>query len=80
MTEELGYEVALTNVGGGKDRLIVDVRNSSRVIVDDEARAEELFGRLEPFLPPVWAGRRLVGLNERLRFLRYDPGEYFKAL
>ena len=42
----------------------------------------EIFDRLRPFLPARkrdgdGAEWRLVGLNERLRFLRYDPGQYF---
>ena len=39
--------------------------------------ATELFTRLQPHLPKTIRQRRLAGLNERLRFLRYDPGEYF---
>jgi predicted 2-oxoglutarate/Fe(II)-dependent dioxygenase YbiX len=34
---------------------------------------------LEPFLPRTWKNGeyQLVRLNERLRFLRYDPGQKF---
>ena len=41
--------------------------------------------RLKPFIPDLfprtdkYAGEEPVGLNERLRFLRYDPGDFFKG-
>jgi hypothetical protein len=30
-------------------------------------------------LPEVWFKRTIAGLNEQLRFYRYDPGQRFKA-
>ena len=42
-------------------------RDQDRVIVDDVAVADELFGRLRPHLPERMGVFRLVGLNERLR-------------
>jgi hypothetical protein len=78
-TEEVGYETALVNIGGGMQRKILDVRNSSRCIIDDADRARELFERIKHFLDPSLTIENKVPyeLNERLRFLRYDPGEYF---
>lgn len=84
-TESRGYEDALISTYGGQ---VMDktVRNSGRVMVDDEKTAKDWFGRIAPHLPPsigrgghvAEAGaRKLVGLNERLRYLRYSPGEYF---
>ena len=65
-----------------------DVRNSTRVMVDDDVSAHALFHRIQRFLPPTWhrssrltpgeAVWQLEGLNERLRFLRYEPGEKFE--
>ena len=77
-TEQAGYGSALVNVGNGKQIKILDVRNSARCILDSELRAEELWNRISHLIPkdlyPKWYP---VGLNERLRFLRYDIGEYF---
>ncbi len=60
------------------------LRNNARVMEDDVDTATDLWRRIEPVLPSAWRGveRRgalhlPVGLNERLRFYRYDPGEYF---
>lgn len=78
LSESRGYEPAMINVGGGKQVLHTDVRNSSRRIIDDDALAKLLCQRLEPYIPTTWRGYHLVGLNERLRFLKYENGEYFK--
>jgi hypothetical protein len=55
-------------------------RDQDRMIRDDPAMAAELFERLRAHLPERVgpAGElRLVGLNERLRFYRYSPGQQF---
>jgi hypothetical protein len=77
-TERRGYGQALLNVGGGREVLVTDVRDSSRCIVDSPEFADALFARLRHALPAAEGGWALVGLNERLRFLRYDtPGQKF---
>lgn len=55
-----------------------DVRNNERVMVDDPERAAALFERVAPFLPERAGFGTVVGLNERLRFYRYDPGQAFR--
>lgn len=79
MSEEKGYEPALLNVGGGRQISAPKYRNSDRCIIDSHELAEKLFIRLKSFLPLTWKDGKfeLVGLNERLRFLRYDPGQKF---
>jgi len=52
-------------------------RDQDRVMRDDPGLAEDLFGRLRPHLPERMGSLRLVGLNERLRFYRYSPGQQF---
>ncbi|KAI9362525.1 hypothetical protein DFJ73DRAFT_578856 [Zopfochytrium polystomum] len=79
-TERLGYAPALLNVGGGAQLLAPEVRSSLRRIVDSPRLAAELWSRLTaagalPFTDA--AGRRAVRLNERLRFLKYKPGDRF---
>jgi prolyl 4-hydroxylase len=54
-------------------------RDQDRVIVDDADTASELFRRLQSHLPQRMGAFRLVGLNERLRFYRYAPGQRFLA-
>ena len=52
-------------------------RDSDRVIIDDSGKAAELFQRVGEFLPKTMMGCPIVGINERLRFLRYDKGQKF---
>jgi len=87
--ERRGYEQALVNVGDGQ-QAVSDVRQSSRWMVDSESAADELWRRIERHVPDVVKGKRhdgrhsgttvgwyASGLNERLRFLKYNPGDYF---
>jgi len=77
LTEERGYTPALVNVGP-REVLMTDIRNHDRCIVDDVHMASILFERIKSYLPEVWNNYKLIGLNERLRFLRYDPGQKFE--
>lgn len=54
-----------------------DVRNNTRVIIDDEPLAAELFGRIAAHVPADLCNMRPVGANERFRCYRYDPGQRF---
>ncbi|XP_076470998.1 uncharacterized protein LOC143300938 isoform X2 [Babylonia areolata] len=78
MTEKKGYEKALVNVGGGRQMMMTDVRNSDRCIIDSTEEADKIWQRIKSYIPEIWKERSVMGLNERLRFLRYDPGQYFK--
>ena len=78
LSERNTYSTALINIGGGRQVLMTDVRNNDRYIRDDEEMADVMFQRLRPFLPTTWKNSELVSLNERLRFLRYDPGQRFE--
>ncbi|KAF9279228.1 hypothetical protein BGZ88_000093 [Linnemannia elongata] len=81
-TESLGYDVALVNVGGtgagaGAGIHMPGYRDGKRCIVDDVQFVRELWERVKAHVPPVWEGRPVVGMNERLRFLKYHPGDQF---
>lgn len=57
-----------------------DIRDNTRVMLDDPDRAHWIWERLAPIFPAALAmpGWRPVGLNERLRYYRYDPGQFFR--
>ncbi len=76
LTERIGYGAAPITTAGGPV-MATDVRNNDRVMFDDPARAAGLWDRLKPFVPPL-DGCPAVGLNERLRFYRYDLAETFR--
>ena len=78
ITEDQGYEPALLNVGGGHQQLCPEVRNNERCILDSVEKANMIWERIKYYIPDVWKNKyKVVGLNERLRFLKYGPGEYF---
>ena len=77
LCESAGFEEAPINVGFGKARIQKDVRNNSRVMIDDEILASEIWQIAKENLPKAINGRAALGLNERFRFYRYEPGQKF---
>lgn len=77
LTEAIGarYEPALVNIGFGKQKQLDDVRKNMRYMRDDPSLANWIWDRIKPFVPPVKDGRKVVGPNERLRFLKYTSDE-----
>lgn len=76
ISEDFGYEDALVSSPHGQVRR-KDVRNNERVIFKNDEIAESLWGRAREFVPPEYDGRTAIGVNEMLRFYRYDPGQQF---
>lgn len=73
--ERRGFEAATIAYRDGA-RLNPEVRNNTRVDLEDAALERLLFERAGPALPTLH-GERAVGLNPRLRVYRYGPGERF---
>lgn len=76
MGEEVGFEEALVNSERGAIR-VPDLRNNDRVMFKNHEIADWLWDRAEEFVPSDFNGRSPIGLNEMLRFYRYDPGQQF---
>lgn len=76
MSEDFGYEDALVSSPQGLV-LRKDVRSNERVIFHSEEIAEWLWNRARDFVPQEFEGRTAIGVNEMLRFYRYDPGQQF---
>ena len=77
LTENIGYTAAGLTVGQDEYMMAPDVRNNERVILDDEQRAADLWRRIAEYVPASIDNWTAIGLNERLRFYRYDPGQRF---
>jgi prolyl 4-hydroxylase len=75
--EALGPEAAPITTSRGFE-MRPDIRNNTRVIIDDEALARILFERVAAVVPPLF-GMTPVGANERFRCYRYTPGQKFAA-
>jgi predicted 2-oxoglutarate/Fe(II)-dependent dioxygenase YbiX len=84
-----GYEAALLN-----DQKVEEVRNNLRCIIDDQDVADTLYERVfsaikhhmpdlkteeAPYFMNDEGGKKsAIRINERFRFLKYNPGTYFK--
>ncbi|OUL23577.1 2OG-Fe(II) oxygenase [Nostoc sp. 106C] len=76
LTENIGYTDAPINTIRGFERR-PDIRNNQRVILDDQERAFDLWQRMSNLIPNTIGQWQALGLNERFRFYRYDPGQRF---
>ena len=76
LTESAGYAGAPITTSGGPV-MRKDIRNNDRVMIDDPRIAGAVWERLRPFLAERMQFWVPVGLNERFRFYRYDPGQQF---
>ena len=76
-SEQIGFEEAVISTDEG-DRIMKDARNNDRILYDNPALAATLFERALPWLPPEIDGWRPCGMNERFRFYRYTPEQFFK--
>jgi hypothetical protein len=75
--ESMGFEDAPLTTGRGPV-MMKDVRNNDRVMIDDVGRAQDLYQRLSSLLASRFKKEWTpVGVNERLRLYRYDPGQKF---
>jgi predicted 2-oxoglutarate/Fe(II)-dependent dioxygenase YbiX len=76
LSESTGYDDAPINSFGGPT-IRKDIRNNDRVMIDDASLATNIWERLMPHFPERAQFWIPVGLNERFRFYRYDPGQQF---
>lgn len=60
------------------DHRIDHFRNNDRVIHDNPSLAATIYEKAKPWLPAELDGRVGVGFNERWRYYRYLPGQFFK--
>lgn len=77
LAEGIGFDAAPVTTGRGFV-LMPDVRNNTRVMLDDVPRAAALWTRMGRFASARRDGLQTVGLNERFRFYRYEPGQFFR--
>jgi len=76
--EASGYvDAPITTARGAEMRK--DIRNNLRVIRDDKQLAELFWERARDWVVSPYRGRNAIGLNDRFRFYRYEPGQCFSA-
>ena len=75
--ESAGFADAPINSAFGP-QIRRDVRNNTRVMIDDVDCACTLWQRAAVYVPKYRRDWEAVGVNERLRFYRYDIGQQFE--
>lgn len=72
------YQMAKVNYN---DKQVLDknYRNNQRWLNFDKKLAETFFEKIKKYIPIEFEENTVSCLNERLSFLKYSPGEYFKA-
>ncbi len=75
--ENIGFGDAPINVGFGAEAIVDNVRNNDRAMIDDKDKAFLLWQKAKEHLPKMIYNHVAVGLNERLRFYRYEPTQKF---
>ncbi|KAF9433336.1 hypothetical protein BGZ76_009600 [Entomortierella beljakovae] len=78
-SESIGYDIALVNSSSGAGVHYPGYRDGHRCIIDDPTVAAELWTRIKHHVPAIYKNRPVIGMNERLRFLKYGPGDQFRA-
>jgi predicted 2-oxoglutarate/Fe(II)-dependent dioxygenase YbiX len=76
-SEQIGFSEAEVSLPGGA-QMMKGLRNNFRLLHQDVALAEELWGKLRDFCPESIEGSQAVGLNEQFRFYKYESAQRFK--
>jgi len=84
-SEKGGYERALLNVGGGRQILMIDYRDSYRVMIDHPEISKAIYDKVVGHNSEVSKVLREylngcmkpIEMNERLRFLKYNEKQKF---
>jgi hypothetical protein len=78
VAEQTGFTKASLFTDYAGQEHFSDIRKSQRCIVDSPTFASAILERIKEYVPLEFNGKPLVGINERMRFLKYLPGDEFK--
>ncbi|MBB3210636.1 putative 2-oxoglutarate/Fe(II)-dependent dioxygenase YbiX [Rhodopirellula rubra] len=74
--ESIGFDAASVRTHSGP-KMMTNIRNNDRVNLDDPELASVMWSRISHVLPSI-DDQHAVGVDSRLRFYRYEPGQEFK--
>ncbi len=60
------------------EAVVPNLRDNSRTMIDDHDLAALVWTRADGHVPTFLKGRQAIGLNERFRYYRYEPGQRFE--
>ena len=75
--ESEGFEEATVNMPAGQ-KMAKNIRNNDRVMIIRKDIAKHLWLKVERCFPKVFESNSPIGLNEMIKFYRYDKGQRFK--
>ncbi|XP_076116892.1 uncharacterized protein LOC143084398 isoform X2 [Mytilus galloprovincialis] len=75
--EDKGFEPTFLNCKGRRSNGIDEYGNCSRCTLELKEVADTMWRRVGNLIPEIWNNRKVVGLNERIRVLRYNTGDNF---
>ena len=79
LSEEIPENYEIAKVSYDEEQIIdKSYRNNKRWLNFDKKLAETFFEKIKLYIPIEFEGNPVSCLNERLSFLKYSPGEYFK--
>jgi len=80
LSEEIPENYEIAKVTYDNEQIIdTNYRNNKRWLNFDKKLAETFFEKIKSYIPTEFEGNKVSCLNERLSFLKYSPGEYFRA-
>jgi prolyl 4-hydroxylase len=79
LAEETGFKAATVNIGGGMGKLMKDIRDCDRCMIDDFKAAEIILSRIRDILPKINEGGILSCVNQRFRILKYSESGKFET-
>jgi predicted 2-oxoglutarate/Fe(II)-dependent dioxygenase YbiX len=74
--EAIGFAEASVRTSAGP-KMMPAVRNNDRVNLIDATLATQLWSRIADLAPPL-DGQHACGVDDQLRFYRYEPGQQFR--
>jgi len=74
--ESVGFNAASVRTSSGP-RMMTHIRNNDRIDLDDSDLAKTMWSRIAHLMPTL-DGQHAVGVDRKLRFYRYMPGQEFK--
>lgn len=74
--ESVGFDAASVRTQSGP-KMMPNIRNNDRVNIDDHELAETMWSRVSSILP-ILDDKQPVGVDDHLRFYRYESGQEFK--
>jgi hypothetical protein len=78
ISEEKGFETAGFYVDKyGKEHFFLNKRKSNRCIINDTSLADKILYRIKNLIPREYNNRKLHSVNYKLKFLKYNIGDYF---